>query len=317
MYFPYLRGKQFELLAVRDSDFLLEGRILPVVDPISVSKRNQNQVLSIADKGIRFSLIMNGENVQGHDEPREIVKLFAYLDSKYPGRVLPAFEIRAGHTLPSLAKFSRAFRAHQCVVVHRNHNFSAVAIQRALRPLSQPSVQIILDGGVPHDLVGSLRAVGTVLLKDGFNRCRLNELYPARSNFGDLLYQYEHLGFDGFGDFSIIGDWYASGGGAPKTVALHLTERERSSLIANHFVSTTPPTKGDTADKYFDALEKLVRYTRSPIRSSLDTKGVDGYLASYETHHFPQLGKPKQWSIMHHMEIVDRELAAQGVSSFL
>ena len=71
------------------------------------------------------------------------------------------------------------------------------------------------------------------------------------------LYTYRSRGFDGFSDFSIVGDVYSPGGGAAKHVAIHLTELEETTIVANHFVSRTPPQKGNNQAKYFSALGLL------------------------------------------------------------
>ncbi len=111
---------------------------------------------------------------------------------------------------------------------------------------------------------------------------------------------------------------YSSRSGGPaKQVAIHLTELHQAAIVTNHFVSQTPPQRGNDAAKYFDALSHLMFHTGDPPKPEFDTQGVLEYHRSNSPRHYSGLGKLKQWSIMHHMEIIDRELAVKGISSFV
>ena len=227
MYFPYLRGKQYEVLAVRESVFLSSNRIIPVFEPTNLSVETRNRFRDIANKGVKFSVIVNSVSGKPPPELAATIRVLKDLESHVPGAVLPAFEIRAGRPVSDVEKFAKKFSSQQCILVHRNHTHSKTEFRKALSPLSRPAVQILLDGGASLDVVKSLPAVGRVLLRDGFNRCAPNADYPKRSNFDDLLYTYGSREFDGFSDFSIVGDVYSPGGGPAKHVAIHLTELEK------------------------------------------------------------------------------------------
>ena len=69
MYFPYLRGKQYEMIAVRESGFLSNGRIIPVFEPISLSDSACKRFQTIVNKGVTFSVIVNSNNVNKETAP--------------------------------------------------------------------------------------------------------------------------------------------------------------------------------------------------------------------------------------------------------
>ena len=317
MYFPYLRGKQYEVLAVQESGFLSNSRIIPMFEPTNLSNATRNRFLSIAKNGVKFSVIVNSANGEPPPLLAEATRVLMDLESCMPGTVLPAFEVRAHHLVSDVSNFAQTFASLQCVLIHRNHTHSATVLDKALRPLSRPVVQILLDGGAPLHVVKALPSVGRVLLRDGFSRCTPNANYPSRSNFDELLYTYRNLGFAGFSDFAIVGDSFSPGGGAAKNVAIHLTELQNTTIVANHFVSRNPPQRGNDAAMYFDALTLLISHTGNPPRADLNTQGVREYHQSNSLRHYPGLGKLKQWSMMHHMEIIDRQLHAAGTSSFV
>ncbi len=206
MYFPYLRGKQYEVLAVRESGFLSGNRIILVFEPTTLLGPTPYRFRAIATNGVKFSIIVNSASGAPPPRPCSTIEELNKLESDFPGAVLPAFEIRAGQNLSEVERFAQNFKHWQCILVHRNHTHSRDALKRSLKSLSRPAVQILLQGGAALNVVMSLPAVGRVLLRDGFTRCARNADYPRRSNFDDLLYTYRSLGFDGFSDFSIVGD---------------------------------------------------------------------------------------------------------------
>ena len=287
-------------------------------EPTTLSSPTLKRFLRLANNGVKFSVIVNSVSGQPPPALATTSQVLKDLESRVPGAVLPAFEIRPGQPVSDVLDFARTFASQQCVLVHhRNHTHSETALSGALNPLSRPPVQILLDGGTPLDVVKALPAVGVVLLRDGFSRCTRNADYPIQSNFDDLLYTYRSREFDGFSDFSIVGDAYSPRGGAAIHVAIHLTELYKTTIVANHFVSKTPPQRGNDQAKYFSALDLLMSYTGSPPSADLDTEGVREYHQSNSLRHYPGLGKLKQWSMMHHMEIIDRKLDAMNTSSFV
>ena len=61
MYFPYLRGRQFELIAIRDlaSEDALE-KIVPIIEPVKESFNSLNLANKILfETGVKPFLIMN------------------------------------------------------------------------------------------------------------------------------------------------------------------------------------------------------------------------------------------------------------------
>ena len=62
MYYPYLRGKQFELLALRDfADYYGETKlIIPIIEPVKNSFNGMKLAIrKMHEKGIHFNLILN------------------------------------------------------------------------------------------------------------------------------------------------------------------------------------------------------------------------------------------------------------------
>lgn len=62
MYFPYLRARQFELIALRDlvSEGALQGKIIPVIEPVKETFNNLNLAHKIfSENNFNLYLIVN------------------------------------------------------------------------------------------------------------------------------------------------------------------------------------------------------------------------------------------------------------------
>lgn len=62
MYYPYLRGKQFELLALREfsGQYVNNDRIIPIIEPVKEQVKGLNQTAKVLiDNGMEFAVVLN------------------------------------------------------------------------------------------------------------------------------------------------------------------------------------------------------------------------------------------------------------------
>lgn len=62
MYFPYLRGKQFELLALREfaNKNASNRKIIPIIEPVKNSFNSLKTAIEVMLKqGLKFALVLN------------------------------------------------------------------------------------------------------------------------------------------------------------------------------------------------------------------------------------------------------------------
>ena len=61
MYFPYLRGRQYELIALREllTNNKLGNNVIPIIEPVRLSPTLVSTLEGFKDKGQKCSLIMN------------------------------------------------------------------------------------------------------------------------------------------------------------------------------------------------------------------------------------------------------------------
>ncbi|NDY95053.1 sce7725 family protein [Wenzhouxiangella sp. C33] len=96
--------------------------------------------------------------------------------------------------------------------------------------------------------VGRPRAPGSaILLRDGFNRRDRNADYPFDESFDSGPGRLNLNGYSGWGDYTITGGECLEGGGAPATVAIHLTYwAPEDGLRVRHYLSDTVDGTQDT-----------------------------------------------------------------------
>ncbi len=72
MYYPYFRGKQFELIAIRESaDLIASSGFVPIIEPVRESLSGLEKALgALADAGAQAVVVINPRHgVSGHGIP--------------------------------------------------------------------------------------------------------------------------------------------------------------------------------------------------------------------------------------------------------
>lgn len=301
-YFPYLRGKTFELSAIEHAIPTLKtsGKMMPIVEPVRVKSSLVSKAKKLAKANVPLGLVMNPQ-----------VGELAGASAATPP-LLGAMRATGANVVPVLIVHNQLqgaevqqFQAHvtsggQSVYVHFDLPSSAVVT--ALMKHA-PSVNLFVDGatGSTHQASFPNRA----LLRDGFRAQSKNASYPPQSFFSDLHLTYAGSGYIGFGDFAAIGDRYTEGGGPAYAVAIHLTEDQSThGVVCNHFVSTSNATTANTPGKFSQAVGALAAYVRAnPGKIDFST-ACQELLAHHANGTWGGLGDLKRISIQHHLELM-------------
>lgn len=308
MYLPYLRGKQFELLALKEMASALGRHIVPIIEPVRrVAGSGLGRcVEALIESQVPFVLVVNPS--------------VGDLAASLPSADLLAY---AG-TLPEDADWSMGVRLSEGV--------DSTEIVRGLRDcgFSDRSVSFVHRGlardldGLAAEVAGFPRSFdviderlrrrhfrdliaqsGAVMLRDGFPAEIRNMDYVEKdeSVFTEDHLYFEEEGWAGFSDFLTIGEAFALGGFTPRAVAIHWTYEPSagSPIMIRHFTSDT---NGDTANvgrKFLEAAGKLVDF--------LDERDIHTRAAEVMRQHvgsstYPGLGIVKKLSIQNHLQLV-------------
>ncbi|MCC8410000.1 sce7725 family protein [Mucilaginibacter sp. UR6-1] len=301
MYFPYLRGKQFELEALTEVSSTVFSNTLPILEPINLTSRAKGLYDRIAGQGVPLILIINP-----YYGSLTIANVQNLIDTNLANHqnLIIGFLIDERFSLADLNAFLTSNSNLSKSLIFRHDPFPAelAAINSAILA---NSVDYILfdDTKVSNQTKAAfINHPRLVLISNGFQRKSRNRDYQQTSAFNSNFETYRNNGWFGIGDYLTIGDYFSDGGGATYIVTLHITRHSPKGLITHHFSSTyQSKTKGLTAPKFAEANSLLVT---NPNITPLSSSGLTLYRGWHNTKHNPQLGAAKKASMMHHIELM-------------
>lgn len=297
MYFPILRGKQYELIAVRE----LAGKLppetfCPVIEPV---RRNLSPLIKtikvLNENGVSPLIVVNPK-----------VGDFAGI----------------GDELLEAVREENEISFIPCVRIEDSDDANAVELYQSI----EGDVAAFVTGGVDRGLVALLhdashvflnhkisvstrrRFANVVIYGDYFNKQIRNADYEEKSFYSSMHVEYRE--FDhviGFGDFTILSEEYIESGGPAYVVAIHLSyidEDEFDAMYVLHFASYDDGSPANPGGKFMDALGKMISYVDENRNEFADTRGLRDFRSTYGDGHFPGLGVVKKMSMMHHIETI-------------
>jgi hypothetical protein len=305
MYHPYFRGKQYELITIREMAPLLKSAgFRPVIEPVRVELGGLEKALqAVVDADGRAIVIVNPHHGELSGAGKPLTKLLkdSFLD--LPG-ISAGILLKQGMTTGQVLKCYEAHFAHTPVFIHAGFT-EAKALSETFGEPIPDQCHIFFDQFCGKLYQKHFKGAHRVLLRDGFQRRQRNKDYATLESFSDLHATYEDEGMDGFGDFLIVGDDYAEGGGPAYAVAIHLTFIDRdqdNSMFIYHFVSERQDTPTDPAGKFAEALDEMMATLNDRNSKVLETSAVQEFRLLHKQRHFPGLGYVKKLSMNHHIE---------------
>lgn len=315
MYYPYLRGRQNELLCLREllQEERLPDCVIPILEPVRYSSTFFTTIKKFVEKGRDIIIIKNPavgsywkeyqETVEKLDDPKfadKREKLKATMDSYdellNDSHVLFAY-INNSQFLSDIRREDKDLTT--CYLVSKgNGDYSSYQEYPALQEVKASFVPYSLDY---LDFVEGKK----IVLQDGYNKARRNVDYIDNPDefFSRNHLTYKNRGYSGFSDYSIVGDEFEESGFAPLAVAIHIVYfSQNMELRVHHFVSDSNENISDPARKFGEAVKKLNDWVNQT--SVKKTSGLNELLNCYRMGKFPGLGVIKKLSIKHHIELM-------------
>jgi hypothetical protein len=305
LYHPYFRGKQFDLLTIRETaETLSSSNFTPIIEPVRGSLGALIKALnSIVENEGNAIVIVNPEHgeLSGGGEPLSRMLQEKYLERNH---ISAGILLKSDTSLREAMAVYNAHLGHSPVFVHSGFpDAKGLAVELG-RPTKESIHIFVEDPGVKL-AARHFKGATRVLLRDGFRR-RKNRDYPAVEPFSDLHVTYTDEAMDGFGDFLIVGDEYADGGGLPVVLAIHLTfiDPDQDDIMQiYHFKSSRAHvTQSDPAGKFAEALAEMISILDMPGCKVYETGAVSEFRELFEKRHFPGLGYIKKLSMSHHIQ---------------
>lgn len=304
MYYPYFRGKQFELISLRESSELIaESKFVPIIEPVRASLGGLQKALdSLADSGAQAVVIVNPQYGDYCESGKAIEQL---LQERYGQNDA----IRAGVLLTpqmdvnTVLDLTQRFDAYGTTLIHAGFTDSRFLSEHLVGDTSRFR-NVFLADQASHLYRRHFQGKPRILVRDGFIQ-RKNADYPSVESFSDLHITYQEQGMDGYGDFLTVGENYSDRGGPAYAVAIHLTfidPDQDDAMFVYHFKSDTNDTPLGAGSKFLEALKKLIALVDSGNSKLDDTSALREFQELYDQEHFPGLGYVKKLSIRHHLE---------------
>ena len=304
MYHPYFRGKQFELITIREmAELFAEKNFVPVIEPVRESLGGLKRTLSaVCDAGGRAIVIVNPYHGDHQEDGTSITGLLQE-GFKDGNNISAGILLRSDMTVEEAMACYGQHADHHPVLIHAGFT-EPKALAAALGDGMSSLTNAFIEDHAKLLYRKHFDQSTRILVRDGFKRQR-NADYPAMEEFSDLHVTYRDLGMTGFGDFLIVGDVYSEGGGPAYAVAIHLTfiDPDKDNVMyIYHFVSDTKDTPTDPAGKFAQALAKLITKLDSGTSHILETNAINELRDFHAKGHFPGLGYVKKLSMKHHIE---------------
>jgi len=313
MYHPYFRGKQYELITIRENaELLAASDFTPIIEPVKESLGGLKRTLdAVCNAGGQSIVIVNPHHGVHAEDGEGITALLQEAFAEF-SNVSAGILLKDEMTAEQALACYTAHEDHDPVFIHAgfaNGKALADGLGDGLADTKHvffPSCQTLYR---KHFADGT-----RVLLHDGFKR-RRNRDYPAVEPFSELHVTYEELGMDGFGDFLIVGDEFSEGGGPAYAVAIHLTfidPDQDDEMFIYHFVSESQDTPTDPAGKFAEALDAMIAQLDAADSKVLESKAVQEFRRLHDTDHYPGLGYIKKLSMQHHIETLADYLSTEA-----
>lgn len=307
MYFPYLRGKQFELIALRELCALFPqelNKISPVIEPVKASSTLNSTLAELANRNANFNLILNPRvgDLEGQYE-RIIEIITSSIPAEYNNFQLAVIiDSKTERSISALIDFVNALNLNYngITLIHKTE-INSQNIELLNNQLNIV-YNVIYFSKTSRRYYREFEANTLVSLDDYFEEQSRNADYlNQESDFSKEYRFYIQDGFVGFSDFLTIGDNYSESGFLPRAVAIHLSYLDNEQIKVKHFVSDSNEDVADIGGKFSEAINKLVIWCNE---KNLNTAAINEFRDLQQRGHFPGLGTLKKLSIMNHIELI-------------
>ena len=322
MYFPYLRGRQNELLCLREllDAGKLSSKIIPIIEPVKFSSTLFSTLTKFIEMGHQVIVIRNPEVGSFRKESGDMIKnIEKESDEKKKEKIRKTLEgYKEVWNNPQIQKAylvdddvismvrEKKLDAKDVVMINikkGNYRYYEEYGEEIIGKYT-----VVPKGGDFEDIIED----DIIILEDSYRKAKRNIDYIENP---DELFSRNHIvykkrGFVGFSDFSMVGNDFDESGLAPLAIAIHIMYfGNRDELKIHHFVSESNESISDPARKFEEAMNKLVNWENFDIIPK--TIGLDNLIECYNIGKFPGLGVIKKYSLMHHIQMMGEYLEAR------
>jgi hypothetical protein len=305
MYYPYLRGRQFELIALREYAECRgdKNNIIPIIEPVKKTFNSMRIALPmLRANGVKFALILNPKVGEIDDS----IDVYTELeDSLSVDLWIPAFIVDDDYIALKDKIEGLDFDTNNEVMIicseqtdTNNEDF------KDLVSLDKVSYVVSDDNRSLKSFVHSL-GKSIIRLDDKFKGVKRNSDYLTmrEEKFTEEHFYFVEDNYEGFSDYTPLVSDFIEGGGAPYAVAIHLTYiKTPEEIWVRHFTSVSNYDRANIQGKFAQAAVKAVTFLDE---KDIHTNASEELRNYYNNSKYPGLGMSKKISIKHHLELVN------------
>jgi len=296
MYYPIVRGKLNEFLALRElSNLPLDKYFCPVIEPVRQEVAPLvRTVKELNDNGVTPFIFLNptvGDLVGDHNF------IFNELRKHDSISYIPILAVK--ENLNNIKNLIDELDEYAL--------FLTEGLNREIIEESKKAKLTFINPSSPPSLIELTH--NAVLYDNCFKKQKRNADYPVESPYSSLhTYYNEYENVVGFGDYTTVSEEYSESGGPAYVVTIHVTyidsERE-DKTFTRHYSSTDDESPANPGRKFKEALSKFVQEKDAGNINFINTAAVDDFMNIHRSQHFPGLGQVKKISIKHHIETIN------------
>ena len=311
MYLPFLRGKLYELKAIKE--YIDEGygkengrHIMPIIEPVKKDRRPLVSCMEAMGKAeMPFAVVLNSRT---GDYEKAIFDVPSFLSEEKIKDIswVPAFEVNGNANVDAIESAIQQYELKSVMLVFFTNvdlddvrikglvNNNAVAYIAAINLTQRPPI------------ISGLKETGKyiITIEDCFPEKAPNNAYRDIPDefFSDTFSYYKSLfGLYGFSDFTALARNFREGGVLPQVVAIHMTYLKTDKVVnVHHFLSDSRNGSNNIREEFKEANDKIPPFYEDKP-STLAVRQISGM-------GYPGLGAIKKFSVKNHFELMSRIL---------
>jgi hypothetical protein len=312
MYYPYLRGKQFELIALREfADVYSNYKIVPIIEPVKSAFNSMNIAINtMRIRGLKFVLILNPQvgDIKNNTAliEQSLANELADDNSWYP-----AFIVTNNNQEKIYAHINEKQYDNVFLICKDNLDTSA---QSLLQLFEMQNITNIIINANNNRLkrLANKNSKSIIRLDDNFMPQNKNKDYVniPEEMFSEEYRYFQEDGFSGISDYTVLPSDFIDGGMLPSAIAVHWTyEKDGNTIWVKHFVSDNNDGRENIQGKFLEAGKKTVTFFNSA--QITNNTAIEELTDFVNRSQYPGLGVIKKLSIKNHIELLNKILCKE------
>lgn len=304
MYYPYLRGRQFELIALREysKQNTLNNKIVPIIEPVKKTFNSLKLALTeLNTNSNQFALVLNPQVGEIKEFSQIIDELQEQLDVSKVW--MPTFIIKNN------------YRDVVKIIDDMDYNDVMLICSDSTDTTNSEFKSLLFLDKVKYIVSKENRTLKRLLRGKGKNIIRLDDNFMVQRRNKDYLdipeekFSEEHLyykedGYYGFSDYTLIESEFKEGGAPPYAVSIHLSyQKSNDEIWMRHFTSISNDDQANIQGKFAEATAKAVNFIDDNKIENNATIELKNY---FDLKKYPGLGIVKKITIKNHLELVNK-----------